>query len=117
MNVKQKLTSHSQFSKVFKFESQVSFLTLIDLINSVFQIDSVSDNDKTMKETCNARNPTCLDHDNLCNDFSESGSYFYIANEKSDLMKLTSLSILTFMHSKTTILVVSLDTYENEEKR
>ena len=29
-----------------------------------------------MKETCNARNPTCLDHDNLCNDFSESGSYF-----------------------------------------
>ena len=34
-----------------------------------------------------------------------------------DLLKLTSLSFLTFMHSKTTILVVSLDTYENEEKK
>ena len=59
INVKQKLTSHSQFSKVFKFESKVSFLTSIDLINSVFQIDCVSDNDKMMKETCSARNPAC----------------------------------------------------------
>ena len=52
--MKQKLTGHSQFSKVFKFGSQASFLTLIDLINSVFQIGSVSDNEKTTKETGNA---------------------------------------------------------------
>ena len=59
LHVKQKLTGHSQFSKVFNFESQASFLTLIDLINSVFQIGSVSDNEKTTKETGNAKNPPC----------------------------------------------------------
>ena len=57
--MEQKLTSLSQLSKVFKFESQVSFLSLLDLISSVFQIDSVFDNDKTTKEAANAKDPAC----------------------------------------------------------
>ena len=85
--MKQKLTSHCQFSKVFKFESLVNFLILTDLINSVFQIDSVSDNDANYNDANNndandndANDNDANDNDKtmiiFANDFSESGSDF-----------------------------------------
>ena len=72
----QKLTRHSQFSKVFKFERQVNVLILTDLINSEFQIDSVSDND--------AKKTMII----FAIDFSESGSD--LSEQEHQLRRLTN---------------------------
>ena len=66
----------SQFSKVFKFERQVNVLILTDLINSEFQIDSVSDND--------AKKTMII----FAIDFSESGSD--LSEQEHQLRRLTN---------------------------